>query len=174
MTEFVLRIILKDWIAEVGTTITERANANTVLRANLAGGEASYDVYDNAMTFTEKRLGILLPTISGMFSASVAPSGSPDVMDILFELGAKSWLCGRLLAREAGNFDVDDKKLSQVLQNVKILKAEIDTEFNEIRREIWGNGLRNRRTTSGDLTITHISVVSGTQTDIDNGDLLEL
>lgn len=174
MTEFILRLILRDWVSEIGVVVTERSDADTALRSELVGGASDYDAYDNAMTFAEKRLGILLPTILGMFSASVAPSGASDSLDILFELSAKSWFCSRTLAREVGDFDIDNKKLGQIFQNVKVMKDKIDADFNTIRKEIWGNGVRNNRTTSGDLTFAYMSVVSSTQTDIDNGDLLEL
>lgn len=162
MTEFILRDILKDWVATLGLTsaFTERDDADTALRSELTD-VTEYDAYDKAMTYIEKRIGKTLPTTEDMF-------------DLLLELGAKLWLCARVLARELPNIDVNNKKSSNIYKNVKDEHTRLNEEFKEIRQEIWGEGKRSSRTTTGDLEIITMSSVSNRLTEIEDGDMLEL
>ncbi len=164
MIEKELRDILRDWITEIGITIVERDNneyANADVYVLKGDAQEDYDAYDRAMTFAEKRLGLTLPT-------------SVDAHDLLFEYVSKIWLCGRVLAREVGNLDIENKRLSQIFQNIVKQKNILVDEYKELRQEVWGTGLSNRRTTTGDLEIVTLSVVSDTETQIENKDVLEL
>lgn len=161
MTEFILRDILKDWMTTMGITLAERADAATKKRSEVTGGEAAYDLYDRAMTYIEKRIGQTIPATIVAF-------------DLLFELGAKLWLCARVLAREIPNIDISQRKNSLIYRNVQAENERLNKEFAEIRKEIWGEGQRHSRTTTGDLSFAVMSAASAKDADIANGDVLEL
>lgn len=158
MTEIELRVILRDWINEMGLTIIERGDAAEVLKASTA---LPIDVYDRAMTFSEKRLGLTLPT-------------TVDAHDLLFEYASKIWLCGRIIAREVGDFDQGDKKASKVFDNAKAQREILRQDYEDLRKEVWGKGVSSRRSTTGDLEIASHSIVSDHETNIASETVLEL
>jgi hypothetical protein len=166
ITEKGLRDILRDWLTEINiSTIIERNDATAdivaedyVLRADT---DQTLDSYDKAMTFIEKRLGLTLPT-------------TVDAYDLLFEYGCELYLCNRILARQVGAYDKGDNKTSQVYKNVGDIKKVIQADYDRLLKEVWGSGFSSRRTTTGTLEIVTHSMVSDNDTQITNGDILEL
>ncbi len=163
MNEIVMRDTLRDWMTEIGITPVERSDAKTKTRAEAAAARTDYkeDAYDRAITFAEKRLGIVFPT-------TVADH------DILLEYAAKLWLCNRVLAREVGTFDVDDKKLSGIFKNVTAQRGILDQEFVMLRKEIWGEGKRISRSGIDTIEMSVVALRSPQQNAIDNEEVLEL